>query len=371
VAHAFDTSRRGFLAGVASALQLRAEGKKGETFPSDSARYTDATTENDGYRLTKPDYSTAMPAYYSRMIAHNSSWMLVCCDRSGSPQAFHLDLKTAQMKQLTEIADLDGASLTLTPDNRSFCFFAGRSLFHSNVATLHEREVYKIPEGWERCPGMSVGPDGTHAILAERKGDTSRLRMIPLLAGAVRTVMEAPFAISDPMARPMRAQILYRQGADALWLVNQDGQQNRKLKTATGSIGQANWSDDGKTVFYLNIPQDPKELRAIRELSPDANTDKLVAKTSQYASFGFNRDASVFAGASKNAGSPTVLLLLRITRRERTLGDHRAANPETVDPVFSPDSQRLYFQSDREGKSAIYGFHLDKLVEKTAADISQ
>ena len=78
-----------------------------------------------------------------------------------------------------------------------------------------------------------------------------------------------------------------------------------------------------------------------------------------------------FAGASRNAGSPTVLLMLRITRRERTLCEHRASNPGMVTPVFSPDSQRLYFQSDREGKSAIYSFHMEKLVEKTNADISQ
>jgi oligogalacturonide lyase len=37
-----------------------------------------------------------------------------------------------------------------------------------------------------------------------------------------------------------------------------------------------------------------------------------------------------------------------------------------VCPVFSPDSQNVYFRSDRHGKPAIYGMHLDKLIEKTA-----
>jgi oligogalacturonide lyase len=239
---------------------------------------------------------------------------------------------------------------------------------------MRDRELYAIAEGWERCPGLNVGPDGTHAIFAERKGDSSRLRMIPLAAGAARTVVEAPFPIANPIARPMRAQILYGQGArgtEALWLVNQDGQQNHKLKIAAGGVADANWAADGKTVLYLNLPADPKELNAIRECSPDAGTDKIVAKTSQYACFGFNHDASVFAGASRNAGSPTVLLMLRITRRERTLCEHRAANPAAVTPLFSPDSQRLYFQSDREGKPAIYSFHVEKLVEKTDAGMSQ
>src|SRR5437660_12814555 len=123
------------------------------------------------------------------------------------------------------------------------------------VASLREREVYSIPEGWERG-SMSVGPDGTHATLVEVKGEGSRLRMVALVQGAARTVVEAPFVMSDPIPRPMRAQILYRQANEALWLINSDGTQNRKFKLAAGGIGPANWAADGKTVLYLNFPED-------------------------------------------------------------------------------------------------------------------
>ena len=37
-------------------------------------------------------------------------------------------------------------------------------------------------------------------------------------------------------------------------------------------------------------------------------------------------------------------------------------------PIFSPDSQRVYFQSDRHGKPAIYDMHIEKLVEKTETE---
>jgi oligogalacturonide lyase len=60
-----------------------------------------------------------------------------------------------------------------------------------------------------------------------------------------------------------------------------------------------------------------------------------------------------------------VLLLLRATSRELTLCEHRASDPASVAPVFSPDSQRIYFQSDRHGKPAIYRMRVDTLVEKT------
>ena len=108
-------------------------------------------------------------------------------------------------------------------------------------------------------------------------------------------------------------------------------------------------------------------MNNLREFTPDAGTDKLIGKTSQFAAFGANRDASVFVGASRNA-SPAVLLLLRAGHSERT---HVRTQGEQCRkrsrPLFSPDSQRIYFQSDRHGKPAIYSMHVEKLVEKTDA----
>ncbi len=361
-------SRRLLLASAWPAARLLAASSKGESFPSQSSRYADAATEFDVYRLTDPSYSSVLPAYYNRYIAHNSGWMLLGCDRSGSFQAFRIDLKTGAMRQLTEAAELDPSSLTLTPDNRSFCYFAGRTLFLASLGGLHDRELYQVAEGWERCPGLSVGPNGTDATFAERRGEASRLRLVPFAKGAARTVVEAPFAMSDPLPRPMRAQILYRQSDSALWLVNMDGTQNRALKTAAGRTVSANWTADGRTLLYLNLPEDRKQLNTIREYTPDTSADKVVAKTSQFVSLGFNRDSSVFAGASGNLGSPYLLLLLRVAQRELSLCEHKSSHPEMAAPSFTPDSQRVYFQSDRDGKPAIYGMHIERLVEKTESE---
>ncbi len=358
-------SRRSLLVSGFAAMHLFGEGGKGAVFPADSKRYSDPATELDVFRLTDPSYTSTLPAFYNRAIARNDSWLIFSCDRTGSPQAFRMDLKTAQTHQLTAAEELDPNSLTLTPDNRSFCFFAGRTLLVAAISSLRQRELYTVPEGWERLPGFSVGPDGTHATFCESRGENSRLRMVTLGKGVPDTVVETAFPMSHPIARPRRAQILYRQGDEALWLVNSDGQQNRKLKLAGGRIGPADWAPDGKTLLYLNYPEDPKQLNTIREHTPDTNTDKLVAKTSQFVSFGFNHDTSVFVGASRNVGSPYLLLLLRVTRREFTVCEHKASRPELVAPRFSPDSQRIYFQSDRHGKLAIYDMHVERLVEKT------
>jgi len=346
---------------------MRAQQKKNGSFPADVKRYEDPTTELEVYRLSDPAYSSTLPAYYSRSIAHNGASMLFCCDRGGTPQVLRMDLKTGETKELTDAQDLDGSSITLTPDNRSFCYFAGRSLYISPMAG-RGKPLYEVPEGWERCPGLNVGPDGTHATFAERQGDRSRLRMVTLVQGIARTVVEVPFAMSHPLARPLRAQILFRQGDDALWLVNSDGTQKRQLKLGAGRIGPANWAADGKSLLYLSFPADPMQITTIRECLPDSNGDSLVAKTSQYAHFGFNGPATAFVGACRSAASPTILIMLRSTRRELTLCEHKASHPEMTAPRFSPDTQRLYFQSDRDGKPAIYSVHLEKFLDRTDAE---
>jgi len=360
-----EFTRRGFLFSSAAA-PLAAQSRK-TTYPSEVKRYEDPSTELDVYRLTDPGHSSTLPAYYNRAIAHNNASLIFCCDRNGTPQAHRMDLKTGETRELTEAQDLDGGSLTLTPDNRWFCYFAGRQLFISTMAG-RARQLYEVPDGWERCPGLTVGPDGTHATFAERQGDQSRLRMVPLVQGSPRIVTGVPFVMSDPIPRPMRAQILFRQGDQALWMVNSDGTQKRQLKLTGAKIGPANWAADGKSLLYLSIPGDPKAVTTIRECVPDTNSDKLVAKTSQYAHFGFNQPATVFVGACRSVASPFILIMLRSTQRELTLCEHKASDPKMTAPRFSPDTQRLYFESDRDGKPAIYDLHMERFLEKTEAE---
>ena len=60
-----------------------------------------------------------------------------------------------------------------------------------------------------------------------------------------------------------------------------------------------------------------------------------------------------------------MLLLVRAVHREFTLCEHRAGDPAKVSPIFSPNSQSVFFSSDQHGKLAIYRIAVDKLVEAT------
>jgi len=334
-------------------------------------RYPDPATDLEVIRLTNPAFASGMTASHLRQFTRHGESLLYWSERyassaasdSGARQAFLLDLKNGGSNQLTEAAALDPASLSLSPDDRSFFFFDGPSLKNGQLANNQIREIHTVPEDAVR-KGFSIAADGS-AIFSERRNGRSRI--VSVLRQQTRRVVEIDREIEELMARPRHAQVLYR-AAGGLWLVNQNGSGNRQLKTEPGTTSAALWIPSGRTFIYLHIPEDPKELITLREHAPDEGTDTRLAKTSQFISASPNVDASVFAGASSSRASAYVLILLRIARRELTLCEHRASDPAMVRPVFSPDSQNVLFVSDRHGKPAIYQVHVGRFVEETGTD---
>ena len=360
-------TRRGFLASVAGA-SFCSGADKGQLFPSEIRRFADAATELPVFRLTDPSHQSWLPAYYGHAVSRRANFLLYSSDRTGSPEAYQLDLKTGQSRAITQATRLFVESLTLTPDERSVCHLDGGVLFLTNLSNLRPREVYRVPAGFEPGRGFSLSEDGLNAVLVEQAAGASRLRLINVRTGAAVTIAESNEPISDPSPRPRRAGVLYRRGDNELWVVNYDGAQNRKLRLAAGGLGPAIWSADGRTIFYLNYPSDRKQLNNIRQFTPDTNEDQFISKTTQFVAFNRNGDSSVFVGASGSKASPYVLLLVRSVKRELTLCEHRASDPRMVAPIFAPNSQRIFFQSDRDGKTAIYAMMVDRLVAETETD---
>jgi oligogalacturonide lyase len=150
-----------------------------------------------------------------------------------------------------------------------------------------------------------------------------------------------------------------------LWYTGLEANRMKKpVKLASGNIANPRWSPDGRSVLFLRSSSAAgNTISEIREVSLDSLQETGVAKTSQFAAFNANDEATVFLGASRSKAQPNIILLLRSGGRELTLCEHRAHEPRTVTPVFSPDSRRIYFQSDREGKSALYSMNVEAIVE--------
>ncbi|MEQ1947856.1 MAG: hypothetical protein ABL995_11745 [Bryobacteraceae bacterium] len=342
---------------------------RGRTFPTSAIRYLDPATESAIVRLTDPNFNAYLPLPKNRAAAAKA--ILYASDFNGKWDAYRMDLKSGESRQLTDAAALDVTSLGSLPGERGFWHIDNGVLIETLTGrgqSLKSREVYKIPQGFEKTAEISYSEDSQYAAFVEKTSGQNapryRVQVVRLTNGQARTVVEASEAILDVLLRPKHTSVYYRIGNRAS-LVNFDGTGNRQLKLAEGEIGQAQWVSDGHSLLYLNRPLDPKQLTGLREHDPEAGTDALIAGTSQYVHFQANADASMFVGASGSKASPYVLLLSRAGKREFTLAEHRAGDSSMVAPVFTANSQSILFLSDRHGKPAIYYMPVDKLVSET------
>ncbi len=344
-----------------------AEHEKGKTLPSEVFRYADASTEIEVARLTDPGNSSFLLAAPQNAISRKSSFLIYVSDRSGTWQAYRMDLKTGESHQLTEAESLDPASVLLLPDDHGICYADGLRVITAPLSSLHERELFV---GAGPLSHLCLAGDGRRLLFVESQEKGLRLRSVGLLKGEAGTLLNLSAPLQFLLPRPSRAQAIYSLENGASFLLNTEGKQARPLPTtsfASLNAGALQWIPSGKSFTYLRVnPEDAKQQWTLWEYIPEANSNKALAPTSQFVQASPNEDGSVFVGASRSKAGPFILLLLRVTRREFTLCEHRSSHPETAHPRFSPDSQSVFFQSDRHGKPAIYRVRVDRLVEETS-----
>ena len=168
-------------------------------------------------------------------------------------------------------------------------------------------------------------------------------------------------------------------------LVRLDGSYRKNIRSREGSeaLGHEHWSSSGKEICFVFYPDASGPRAAVHCIHIDSGRERTLADCSQFAWMSPNADDSVFVGASRRVADPNIYLLFPLLKREVTIAEHlstlkpypiagrRRLDPFTAwpEPVFSPDSQWMYFVTDREGKPAIYRMDLSDLVEKTAATL--
>lgn len=356
--------RRYFLAlGAGSILNAQSRG-----LPSVARRYADPATELDVLRLTDPAYDSILPPPHQRCISRRQGFCVFSSARGGTLQVYRMDLRGFEWRILTNSAAIDPASVALTADERSIVFFDGPVLKMAALGGGQERTIYRVPEGSVRGAGSALTEDGARVIFVERTAAKWLLRAVSLArgkqAGDATTLMETDQPIADPLPRGRTGQVLYRSG-EQLRLTLANGTAANVPAGAGSRFGAAHWAPNGATIQALLVPEDVRQLITLHEIKPENGEDQLIAKTSNYADCRPNADSSVFVGASRNLSAPYVLLLLRVTRRELTLCEHKASDAAKVAARFSPDSQSVFFQSDRHGKMAIYRMPVERFVEET------
>jgi oligogalacturonide lyase len=350
-------TRRTLLALLPAGLAAET-GKRVQPLPraGEFVPFADPTTETRVVRLTNASSTSWLPAPTNRFVSIKERFLIFSSNRTGRAEPFQVDLRTGVPHQLGETSALAPRSLCLDEKQKSLCLLDGGAL---KEITLPTRKIRTIAEGVD---AFAAAPGGEFVVA--RRG-----RLELLISGRAIAEDAGPFCLLRPGGDG--CLFVRQESAEGreYWFTPLDGQ-NKPVLVAKGRVSYPYWSPGGKSLLFLrDVPGTSAMLSEIHEAVAESGAEQCVASTSQFAAFAPNGDASVFVGASRSKAQPTIVLLLRSVKRELTLCEHRASHPASVSPVFSPDSRRVYFESDHQGKPALYSVNVELLVEPTAGAV--
>jgi Tol biopolymer transport system component len=364
-------TRRALLAALPACLtaQTSRSPRQAKPLPTlgDFVRFVDPTTETFVVRLTNPGSSNWLPAPANRFVSLRERYLAFSSDRGGSLAPFQVDLRTGAVRQLATAANLSPDSLSLDAKERWLYFLDGASLKRIEIA---KKELKRPAETvTEDVASFSLSQNGVIFLIRS----SGLLERLDNGQTATLAVAAAP-AKQSCLAQPRGPGCLFAREVSPsgreLWYASGGPAGGKPVLLAKGGISNPCWSPDGQSVLFLRDVVTPSAtLAEIHQAGLDGVGERCVTPTSQFASFSTNFDASVFVGASRSKAQPNVVLLLRSAKREMTLCQHRSTRAAEVSPVFSPDARRVYFQSDEDGKPAIYSVNVELLVEPPGENI--
>ena len=321
-------------------------------------RFADPITEATVVRLTTPSYSSILPQSGRGFVSLKPRALYCASDRSGGHLApFEIDLRSGAMRQLAETTALDPSSLGLDGQGKALYFVDGGRL--AVLATNGKREKRNAETLAEGVSTYAVG--SSRAELFVVKG--GNLLHLPEKGEELLVESAEAPCLVRPGGRGCAFGRHSASGEQEIWYVEAAA---KPVLLASGAIRNPYWASDGRSLLFLrDVPVNTALLSQVHEIVPEERVERCLSPTSQFASFAPNGNDSVFVGASRSKAQPNIVLMLRSPQREMTLCEHHSSRPADARPNFSPDSRRVYFQSDREGKPAIYSVNVEQLVEPT------
>ena len=396
-------SRRAFLSTTTPLLasaQRRSAGR-GARFVGLASVSADPLTERLTYRLTSPDHLHHLPHYHHRFLSQSNSFALVAGERTGLRQIFRLNLPKADMVQLTGGPGVHPYSPTLDRKEKHFYFLQGNELKRAAAKRGRERRVYRTEKGWRMTGHLAVSNRDRYAAVIEMREEDwvagfeqqfaqkprCRIQLVDLRLGTARLLVGVNAWIAHPQFRPRSNDVLYcHEGpwdkVDArLWMMRPGAESPKNLRPrkAAEQLGHAYWSGYGREVCYVFYPDETGRRATVRCIDVNTGKERVVSRCTRFGWLSANRDNSVIVGASRSLAGPNIYLLFSRLQREVTVCEHASTGKayplagtdrndpwaSAPEPVFSPDSQLIYFVSDREGLPAVYRIGVPDLVEET------
>lgn len=393
-------TRRNVLAAGMLAPGAALTAAQGSRFDQVETPLTDELTGRGLTRLTDPRVLYHLPHYHHRFLATNNRFLLLGGEPDGTRQIHGLDLRRNRLTQMSEGEGTFPYSATLAQGGREIYYLQGDMLRSISLSGRGNRIVFRRPRGWLFTGHLSITDDAKTAAFVEINEDDlrddpaeqfaarpqCRIRVVDLPTGKDRIVVRERAWLTHPQLRPGRRELLYAHEGPAneieyrmYWTAIDGGKDKPIVPPNGGHVEREYWAADGSEVRFVHFPDETMRGATVRAISPETGEERRIARCSAFGWMQENIDGSAFVGASIRPSAPNIFVLFPLLDREITLCEHGAsrkpypiAGTDRIDydcampqTAFSPDSQWVYFISDREGKPALYRMKVEDLVEAT------
>jgi oligogalacturonide lyase len=309
------------------------------------------------------------------------------------------------MTQLTEGPAVHTYSATLDRKDKRVFFLQGNELKRVSAKGGSPRRLYVAESGWRMTGHLAVSDSMRYAAVVQMREEDwvdgfeeqfakrprCRIQLVDLRTGHGRLLVGQNQWLAHPQFRPGTNDVLYcHEGpwdkVDRLWLMRAGAPGPRNIRPRQGEekLGHEYWSDSGEEVCYVHYPDATGRGATVRCVNVNSGEERTVSRCSHFGWLSANGDNSTVVGASRSLAGPNIYVLFTRLRREITICEHASSGKpypiagtnqtdpwaSAPEPVFSPDSQWIYFVSDREGLPAVYRVAVPDLVKVTERERS-
>ena len=154
----------------------------GKIWPSEIIEFEDYDTRAKVRQLTQ------YRAHSDHFYFTNTGWyangdkLLISSDRNNSTNLYGLEIKTGELKQLTDLKPLplprevEFLRACVNPTKDESYFLYGLDMIALNLTTLESRVIFTLEEGWD-ISMINCAADGTHVYASSSEDMSDKFRV--------------------------------------------------------------------------------------------------------------------------------------------------------------------------------------------------
>jgi oligogalacturonide lyase len=332
----------------------------------------------------------------------NSTKLLIASDRGNATNLYSLDLTSGELTQVTELGPKDAANLQgtyINPVKNEAYFTLNRTIVAINLDTFEEKEIYKIPDGYN-FSNISCLADGSHICFGQSEDLSKSIKtnlsggyigfeeteaarphcqicLLNLATGETKIIHEEKRWIGHVNASPTQSHLLtfchegpWDMVDHRIWAMNLETGEYWKVREGESNqyAGHEYWHADGLRIGYHGYTDslDREDGKFLGSVNFD-NTGFEEFEFPYQNMHIHSNDANLIVGDGQQSSAypgeryQDCIFIWKKNEQEMVgpsvLCKHRGSfqtQQVHVHPRFSPDGTKVLYTSDMSGYGNIY-----------------